>query len=133
VASHAYFAPLRLASREDMLEAALDVLRSNDAAIREVFGENVEYGIRGSLSTGIRYASQTPFDPSHFDVDAFIVSRDLPAGFSRKVMPNTMAVDELEAAIEAELRQLPGFEGLRPDPFGFRNWKREQPGSTMCK
>ena len=99
--------------------------------IRQVFGDDVQYGIRGSLSTGVKYSTGGPFNPNDFDVDAFIISKDLPAGFSRDVMPNSMEVRELEETIKAELQSLEGFEGMREE-FGFRNWKREQPGSTLC-
>jgi RHS repeat-associated protein len=125
--------PFGLAGREDMLQSALDVLKGHDSEIRQVFGEDVQYGVRGSLSTGVKYKTGGPFNPSDFDIDAFVISKDLPAGFSRKVMPNSMEVKELEQAIERELRALEGFEGMRTQQFGFRNWKREQPGSTVCK
>ena len=126
--------PYGLQSREDMLASALDVLKSYDQEIKEVFGQDAQYGVRGSLSTGTRYSSGLPFDPSNFDVDAFIVSKDLPTGFSHDVMPNSFDVHALEEAIEGDLRNIPGFEGLREGPFGFKNFKREQPGSTFaCK
>ena len=124
--------PFGLASREEILQRALEILEYHDQDIRAVFGEDIQYGIRGSLSTGIRFSSGDPFDPTNFDVDAFVISQDVPPGFSRLVMPNTMEVTELEQTIDRELRSLEGFEGLRPELFGFRNWRREQPGSTMC-
>ncbi|WP_338278254.1 RHS repeat-associated core domain-containing protein [Corallococcus caeni] len=119
---------------EEMLEAALDVLRNNDEAIRSVFGSDVQYGIRGSLSTGTKHSTNGPFDPSDFDVDALIVGRELPQGFARKSMPNSMEVMELEEMIEAELRALPGFEGMRVDPtqpFQLRCWRCAPSGTTF--
>ena len=130
--------PYGLASQEDMLQSALGVLKSYDKQIKEVFGDDVQYGIRGSLSTGTSYSSGQPFDPKDFDVDAFIIkSSGVPQGFSRDVMPNSMEVAELESEIENELRQLPGFEGMRElgdEDSLFAVFKRKQDGSTLaCK
>ncbi|WP_257446201.1 RHS repeat-associated core domain-containing protein [Archangium lipolyticum] len=122
-------------TREEMLESALGVLRYYDDTIREVFGLDVQYGIRGSLSTGTRYSTGGPFNPADFDVDALVVHKQLPQGFSREVMSNTMEVMKLEEMIEADLRSLPGFENMRDDPskpFCFRCWKRMPEGTTLA-
>jgi RHS repeat-associated protein len=129
--------PLGL-NREKMLNDALDVLRSHDAQIRAVFGDDVQYGIRGSLATGVRH-SGGPFDPNDFDVDAFIVNRNLGANVGRPFARDfymSPEVDEVINAIERDLRNLPGFEGMRTDPpfdFQLRRYPpKEREGAVMA-
>lgn len=49
-------------------------------------------------------------------------------------MPNASEARDLEEAIEADLRALAEFEGLRTDPpFAFRNFKRMPSGGICVK
>ena len=88
-----------------MLQQALEVLKYHEQSIKDVFGEDAQVGIRGSLATGERFSGGA-FDPTDFDVDAFVVSRDNPQGWAHDVMSNASEVWELEAMIDADLGSL---------------------------
>jgi RHS repeat-associated protein len=93
-------------------------------------------GLRGSLVRGSKgeHKGNAPFDPGDFDVDAFIISDRLAAQFPRKVGNQKVRfrdagrlgrVDDpgsfynYQKDVEAMLRKLPNFRGLRADPFTF--------------
>jgi len=92
------------------------------------YDKDAKIGYRGSLATGIKYESQKPFDPSDFDVDAFIVSDKLAELFKAKERGwrNTRKFGDISAvsdAIEERYRQT--FSGYRDEsgdgkPFTFR-------------
>lgn len=124
--------PLGLELRAKMLREAIAVLRKHEDSIKELFGDDVRIGIRGSLSTGVKFSTGGPFNPRDFDVDAFVVSSKLGNGWperllGRKAQRKLMI---LEILIGEDLRMIPEFEKVRL-PFGFRVWKRQPSGSTM--
>lgn len=125
--------PLGLEPRAKMLREALAVLRKHETSSKELFGEDVRIGIRGSLSTGVKFSTGGPFNPRDFDVDAFVVPRKLGNGWperllGRKAQRKSMI---LEILIGEELRIIPEFAKVRL-PFGFRVWKQQPSGSTMA-
>jgi RHS repeat-associated protein len=124
--------PLGLELRTKMLREALAVLRKHDRSIKELFGEDVRIGIRGSLSTGIKHSTGGPFNPRDFDVDAFVVSRRLGNGWPERLLGRKAQrkLVVLEILIGEDLRIIPEFEKVRL-PFGFRVWERQPSGSTM--
>jgi len=83
-------------------------------------------GYRGSLAQGTKgpHKGNKPFDPSDFDVDAFIVSDKLAARFRQGTrFRSAWKIDELKSvqtAIDRSLRQNPNFSGLRPEKFTFK-------------
>jgi RHS repeat-associated protein len=126
--------PYGLQTREEILQSALDVLKSYDDQIKQVFGPDVTYGIRGSTSTDTNYRTGEPFNPADFDIDAFVVNPSIRANnkFAQDAYPNAWEISELESEIKAALQEQPGFEGMR-DEFGFKTFREEPEGATMCK
>ena len=126
--------PYGLQTREEILQSALDVVKSYDEQIKQVFGPDVTYGIRGSTSTGTSYSTGEPFNPADFDIDAFVVNPSIRANnkFAQDAYPNSWEISELEAEIKAALQEQPGFEGMR-DEFGFKTFRAEPEGATMCR
>jgi hypothetical protein len=60
-------------------------------------------GYRGSLATGVKFKTGGPFDPTDFDVDAFIVSDKLAAQTKSQVFRNAgdiTPINKLSTAIE---------------------------------
>src|SRR5262249_23605903 len=98
-------------------------------------------GYRGSLARGTKgpHKGNAPFDPTSFDVDAFIVSdslsREVPANRRnfRSARRDSRLVG-IQNAIDRELRGK--FAGLRDEPFTFRIFSTEEyrrinaPGET---
>ncbi|KNY30114.1 hypothetical protein [Pseudobacteroides cellulosolvens] len=88
---------------------------------------DAKVGYRGSLATGIKHSTQGPFDPTDFDVDAFIVSDSLAARFDSNVffrdarnLPEfKLIADDLE---EAFINSLSGYRTELGKPFTFRIW-----------
>ena len=50
-----------------------EIINEDIKPIKDIDSEAI-IGYRGSVATGIKFKSKKPFDPSDFDVDAFIVS-----------------------------------------------------------
>lgn len=125
--------PLGLDTRLKMLKEAIAVLRKHERSIKELFGEDVRIGIRGSLSTGVKFSTGGPFNPRDFDVDAFVVSSKLGNGWPERLLGRKALrrLTVLELLIGEDLRMIPEFERVRL-PFGFRVWKRQPTGSTMA-
>ena len=87
---------------------------------------NAIIGFRGSSARGYKgpQKNSDPFDPSAFDVDAFIVSDQLAEGMSKvrgARFPLSTSSPELRAtqkSVDSALRA--SFPGLKKDPFSFR-------------
>ena len=85
---------------------------------------DAQVGFRGSLARGTKgpHKGNAPFDPSNFDIDAFIVSDELAARFpSREWFRSGNKIPELaniQQKIGTSLRSQ--FSGLRNEPFTFR-------------
>ncbi len=81
-------------------------------------------GFRGSLATGKKFKSGKDFDPTDFDVDAFIVSDKLAGSFKkggfrngRKVEGLNELSDDLEKAFQ---NNFTGYRVEKNKPFTFR-------------
>ena len=88
---------------------------------------NAKIGYRGSLATGIKFKSQTPFDPGNFDVDAFIVSDAIAGKYPPRVQWRSgeqhRNLSPLQSTIDKELRAKPEMKGMRKgekEKFNFR-------------
>lgn len=125
--------PLGLAWSPKMLQDALAVLRTHEGAIQEVFGCEVQVGIRGSLVDGIRFKTGTPFRSEFFDVDAFVVTRSGRQGFPKAIYQGDKlaAVLKLETVIKKALLELDGFSGMvKQGGFGFKVWRKIPSGAV---
>lgn len=87
---------------------------------------NAIIGFRGSSARGYKgpQKNSDPFDPSAFDVDAFIVSDQLAEGM-RKVngarfpkQSGNSELSQLQRRLDDELRSK--LSGLKARPFSFR-------------
>ncbi|GAB2786016.1 LysM peptidoglycan-binding domain-containing protein [Dyella kyungheensis] len=89
-------------------------------------------GFRGSLARGFKgeHKGGAPFDPTDFDVDAFIVSDKLAGQIGSRVRFRSGAeidgIASAQSSIDASLRQNPVFGGLRQDPFTFRIYTQQE-------
>ena len=87
-------------------------------------------GFRGSVASGVKHSTQCPFDPTDFDLDAFIVSDKLAKQIPGRGFRdgNDIAAVAAEAKkIEELLKQ--SFSGYRTEPgkpFTFRIWTTEE-------
>jgi hypothetical protein len=111
----------------DCLEAiqqqVADAMQPHLDAIKSI-APDAEVGFRGSLARGRKgpHKGNAPFDPSAFDVDAFIVSDELAAKYPRNTwfragdqIPELQSAQSQIGSILQE--QLPG---LKDEPFTFR-------------
>jgi len=93
-------------------------------------------GFRGSLAKGVKGehklgpdGNPLPFDPTDFDVDAFIVSDELASKFSPVVWWRSgkkfEEIKEMQIAIKKLLKKaLPGFR--KGEEFVFRIYTKEE-------
>ncbi len=93
---------------------------------------NAIIGFRGSTARGYKgpQKNSDPFDPSKFDVDAFIVSDRLAEGLS-KVRGARFPVEELRPELVQEQERVDralrsSLPGLKNDPFSFRVFTFEE-------
>jgi len=114
-----------ISARTQIQPVVQDVLGASVQRIKQL-DPNAVVGFRGSLARGYKgpHKGNDPFDPSSFDVDAFIVSDKLAAqipksGPGRFVnAQNHPALSTEQTLIDQQLRaRLPG---LKEDPFSFR-------------
>ncbi len=95
--------------------------------VRAIF-PNAKIGCRGSVVTGWRYSAQTHFNPTSFDVDAFIVDDEFAAlwgdftGF-RDASTMNPTIAALSEELDLVFRDLfPGYRIDPNDPFAYRVW-----------
>ena len=83
-------------------------------------------GFRGSLATGVKHSTGGPFDPTDFDLDAFIVSDKLARQTSGRFRDGNN-IPGVAAEADKIQKQLQSFSGHRSDkPFTFRIWTTEE-------
>jgi hypothetical protein len=109
-------------SREAIINRLGEVL--DLSSIREL-DPAARVGIRGGMARGFKSSHRGggPFDPSDFDIDAFIVSDELAALFPKQAWWRNAAevgLGEFQTNFDATLRVLPEFQGLRSSPLSFR-------------
>lgn len=91
---------------------------------------NARVGFRGSLARGFKgkHKGNAPFDPTNFDVDAFVISDKIPVSGGRfKVGPEPL--HEIARDIDNELRKYPEFKGMRKGKKGkleFRIFREKE-------
>ena len=129
----ARLAPARI-GRTEIISRLRSALADHLAAIRKV-DPNARIGIRGSLAKGVKgpQKGNAPFDPTNFDIDIFIVSDKLRRGRGFQVGPKP--IRDLAKQIDAELRNLPEFAGLRggKDKLQFRIFGSDEIGRLSKK
>lgn len=67
-------------SWNEAIKAVDDLIKPQINKLKNLYPD-AKMGYRGSLSTGTKYSTGGPFDPTDWDVDAFIVSDNLAAKF----------------------------------------------------
>ncbi|MEB7453630.1 hypothetical protein [Lysinibacillus sphaericus] len=98
---------------------------------------DAKVGYRGSLATGQKgpHKGNAPFDPTDFDIDAFIVSDKLASKFPEndpwKAGTKIREIRNLQKEIDKSLKD--SLEGLRrvdkkgrPDKFTFRIYTQKE-------
>lgn len=125
------------ANREEIIGGLGEVVQPQMKAIHQL-DENALVGFRGSLARGFKgpHKGNIPFDPSDFDVDAFIVSDKLASRFGKQHFRSGSRIDEISKAqkqIENELRQRPEFSGLRNERFTFRIFTQKEIEKLQAK
>ena len=110
------------------IQLALDeTIQPYLSRIRAVAGGDVRIGYRGSLARGFKgpHKGFALFDPTNFDVDAFIVSDALVKRIPFRNGHWGSDLQELNAIqqeIDIALRANSVFAGLRRESFSFRVW-----------
>ncbi len=84
---------------------------------------NAKIGYRGSLSTGTKYSTGGPFDPTDWDVDAFIVSDNLASqigGSGFRNGRNIQSISNIADDLENSFKSISGYRTELNKPFTFR-------------
>ena len=101
----------------------------------QVIDPDAVIGYRGSLAKVVNgpHKGNAPFDPSSFDVDAFIVSDKLSdaikpnKGSNYKDAGRNSDIREIQKEMDNELRSKKCFDGMRAnDPFTFRVFSKDE-------
>ncbi|MDQ0227741.1 LXG domain-containing protein [Metabacillus niabensis] len=108
-------------------------------AVKKIKGidPDAKVGYRGSLATGQKgpHKGNAPFDPTDFDIDAFIVSDKLASKFKPEIKwrsgTRINEIEQLQIQIDKSLKEsLPGMRKVnkrgRPDNFTFRIYTQEE-------
>ena len=127
----AQFAAGYISARTQVQPVVEEVLGAAALRIKQ-FDQNAVVGFRGSVARGYKgpQKSNDPFDPSHFDVDGFIVSDKLAAQIPKTgpgrfvTRQNSPALAAEQTAIDQQLREK--LKGLKNEPFGFRVFTYEE-------
>ena len=104
----------------------VDRILNDNISIIYSLDPDAEVGYRGSLVTGIKYKSKTPFDVNDFDVDAFIVSDKLASEYfsSGTTWMNARRIPGITpVSNKIEQNFINSFDGYRYEakkPFTFR-------------
>ncbi|AKF92340.1 hypothetical protein [Brevibacillus laterosporus] len=123
-------------TREEIMNTVQETLNPALKKIKEL-DPNAKVGYRGSLATGQKgpHKGNAPFDPTDFDIDAFIVSDKLASKFQKKDKWRSGAkieeVEQLQQQIDKTLKE--SLDGLRrfdkkgrPDNFTFRIFTQKE-------
>ncbi|HEY2495000.1 MAG TPA: hypothetical protein VGI33_19085, partial [Paenibacillus sp.] len=123
-------------TRTDIMNTVQDTLSPAVQKIKEL-DPNAMVGYRGSLATGKKgpHKGNAPFDPTDFDIDAFIVSDKLasrfPADDPWRAGTKIKEIRNLQKEIDKTLKD--SLEGLRrvdkkgrPDKFTFRIYTQKE-------
>jgi hypothetical protein len=106
-----------------------DIIKKKIDELNRLF-PNSQMGYRGSLATGIKYSTKGPFDPTDWDVDAFIVSDELAAKFNKYTTfrngRDINGIDQLADDIEKELLNISGYRSEPNKKFTFRIWNEKE-------
>jgi RHS repeat-associated protein len=103
------------------------ILRPQIDKLKQIY-PNAKFGYRGSLATGKKYSTGSKFNPNDWDVDAFIVSDELAAMFSkaetrfrdgRKI---SAEVKNISTDLQTSLKNISGYriERQNKKEFTFR-------------
>ena len=97
---------------------------------------DAKFGYRGSLATGSKYnnGNPIPFDPSDWDVDAFIVSDDLVAQIGGSGFRNGRDIEGIENIadeLELSFKNISGYRTELNKPFTFRVWTEAEFNSIV--
>jgi filamentous hemagglutinin len=124
-------------TREEIVKVVTEIVEPFAVEIRQAY-PGALVGYRGSLARGRkgRHKGNAPFDPSDWDVDAFVVDDLLALKFriQRKgLRPGWLfpELKEIEERIDRMLRAR--LTGLRPKRFAFRFWTRKEYAEIVQK
>ncbi len=116
----------------DAVEAVDDLLLEYVDDLSNLY-PNAKIGYIGSLATGIKHSTGGPFDPSDWDVDAFIISDQLyyqlPPGW--KNARDIPSVNVIADEVEERLMSISGYRVEAGKPFTFKVWTTQQFEETI--
>ncbi len=122
-----------LLTRRAIISTVDDLLKGSLKSVKALDQEAI-VGYRGSLATGEKYSTGARFDPSDFDVDAFIVSDDLAKKFGKSNFRNGRNIKELEGlsnSLEESFKNLGGYRSDSEKPFTFRIFTQKEFDATV--
>jgi filamentous hemagglutinin len=90
---------------------------------------DAKIGYRGSLSTGTKYSTGGPFDPTDWDVDAFIVSDNLASQIGGSGFRNgrdISSIEQISNELETLFKNISGYRTAPGKEFTFRVWTQAE-------
>ncbi|PCD82360.1 hypothetical protein CNQ87_17385 [Lysinibacillus fusiformis] len=126
----------KVQTRTEIMNTVQNTMSPAAKKIKEI-DPDAKVGYRGSLATGQKgeHKGFAPFDPTDFDIDAFIVSNKLASRFPSKTYwrsgVDIAEVNQIQSQIDRALKEsLPGMRKVdkrgRPDNFNFRIYTQEE-------
>ncbi|NTU21991.1 hypothetical protein HPY28_16825 [Brevibacillus sp. HB1.2] len=123
-------------TRTEIMEIVRETLSPEVKKIKKL-DPNAKVGYRGSLATRRkgRHKGYAPFDPTDFDIDAFIVSDKLASRFNpdvtwragTEIREIRQIQKEVDKTLRGSLKGLRKFDKKgRPDKFTFRIFTEEE-------
>ncbi|WP_426390204.1 hypothetical protein [Lysinibacillus sp. VIII_CA] len=126
----------KVQTRTEIMNTVQNTMSPAAKKIKEI-DPDAKVGYRGSLATGQKgeHKGFAPFDPTDFDIDAFIVSDKLASRFPSKKYwrsgVDIAEVNQIQSQIDRALKEsLPGMRKVdkrgKPDNFNFRIYTQEE-------
>ena len=116
-------------SWDEAVKAVDDLIKPQISKLKKIYPD-AKMGYRGSLATGKKYSTSGPFEPTDWDVDAFIVSDELAAKIGNsKAFRDGRLVTEVETVakdLEKSFVKISGYRTEIGKPFTFRVWTKAE-------
>jgi hypothetical protein len=115
-------------SWDEAVKVVDDLIKPQINSLKSLYPD-AKMGYRGSLATGKKYSTGGPFDPSDWDVDAFIVSDELASKIGGTGFRNgrdISAIEKIADDLELHYTNISGYRTEIGKPFTFRVWTQAE-------
>jgi hypothetical protein len=120
-------------SWNEAVTAVDNIIVTKTSQLNNLF-PNAKIGYRGSLSTGTKYSTGGPFDPTDWDVDAFIVSDNLATQIGGSGFRNGRDINAIEIIadeLELSFKNISSYRTELNKPFTLRVWTEAEFNSIV--